>query len=142
MIANGTNQPAGERTIDARGVETDKYIIYAIDKAGNVSAASEEITIIYEDFVIAVGSDLSLPLIKLFPNPVQDILRIEGLQNYQESVLIRNMSGATWSLTLSSNGTVNTRDLPLGIYSIHLSGHSPQIYKKLSYYDYSSHLMA
>lgn len=68
--------------------------------------------------------------VSLYPNPANDIIRIEGLESASE-VLIYNIYGVrVKAMSLGGDGDINVSDLAAGLYLLRVNGHTMRFVKE------------
>lgn len=102
------------------------YKIYAVDKAFNYSNEIE-----VSDATLGIVENVVLD-IKLYPNPVRDILNIETNNIEITSINIFNVLGSK-ILTLNEveNNNINISNLKKGVYFIQINANGNSITKKI-----------
>jgi len=84
-------------------------------------------------YVGGVGvNDQSIATISIFPNPVQDVLNIQGSANIKEVTMMNMVGQIVLSVKADGNNvTINTSDLKSGIYNLKISMADGSINKKI-----------
>ena len=81
-------------------------------------------------FVIATGlDDKTMPLIQVFPNPVSEILTVNGLKD--ATIKFYSVSGEeVISMTRFSRNSIDVSSLPAGIYVMNITTQEGQVVRK------------
>ncbi|MDD2984528.1 MAG: PQQ-dependent sugar dehydrogenase [Crocinitomicaceae bacterium] len=114
----GADQALNGRLRDI-AISTDGKSIYLINNGGT---PADKITVYHYDSTLSVNNDVQLPNIQLFPNPVTDILTIQGLADYSglKEIQITTLLGQETSVEMDENHTINVSKLNNGIYFVNL----------------------
>ncbi|MCU4162819.1 T9SS type A sorting domain-containing protein [Carboxylicivirga caseinilyticus] len=119
---------------DFSGTPNDNFKLTFLFDLGNVGDGSATSTFLFDDITLTENvptaiSHVNVNTLKVYPNPVIDVLNIQGSEAGQP-VEIYNAAGSLSKKVQISGGTVNIADLPKGIYFISVNGSTSKIIKK------------
>ncbi|WP_422360147.1 family 16 glycosylhydrolase [Reichenbachiella sp.] len=120
----------GLATVETRGYDPNRYILYAVDWAGNISEASAAFKV---ESAPVLDIDQRNSNWLLAPNPARSEIKILGLERYAlDSLDFHNTMGQTFRLPVIGNNMINVETLPTGIYLINAPHQSPIKFVKVN----------
>ncbi len=119
---------------DFSGTANDNFKLVFLFDLGNTGDGSATSTFLFDNIMhsesvpTAIGG-AEIEKLSLYPNPVADVLTIEGLED-GISVEIYGAAGSLIKKVQLSGGTVNVADLAKGVYFVSANGATSKIIKK------------
>ena len=131
ILGAGTYSAGATATLVAIPADGFMFAKWSDGTTSDVKEVVVDHDIILAAFFTTTGVDeVGSEALSLYPNPANDVIRIEGLEG-QHEIQVYNIYGMLVKTTsIEGNGEINVNDLAAGIYFLRVGGHAMKFIKK------------
>ena len=131
VIGAGTYSAGSVARLAAIPVDGYQFVKWSDGTTDNPKDILVDQDIVMAAFFNGTGIDEDeIALLRLYPNPTNDNIRLEGLEGANEIKVYNCFGELVKSLTLSGDGEVSLSDLPAGIYLVRIGRRCFKVVKR------------